>query len=347
MSEQRKAKRRLSDINFEKDGSHLALVHKVQGGAASGYSTLVMKATDKYSPEFIEKASQVKVTLSLPDFLEKFFHVWGEDAELLATLFGYEPSEDESEEYSTQSFWSWYREKAMEHGAVDSWGDPLTRPTSQDRKDWIEDQLQGIEILKSATLSKGSADFISSLSEEQYLGLLKDQQFIEKSFKLKETSDDVSGKSGGKPEHSLKPNTGSKPKQTKASKADTQENKMETIEKAQYDAKEVELQKALADIQKAKEEIELFKAKEKEAVEKAREAEVTAAVEDVEASAKLFKAIKELDAEAFKDVVEVVKSLAQKVEDQPLFREQGSPEEGVKVAKSAVQAELDKLIKKA
>lgn len=341
MTDNVKAKRKLTDINFEKEGSHLALVHKVQGGGANGRTTLVMKATDKYSEEFIKKASQVKVTLSLPDFLEKFFHVWGEDAELLATMFGYEPSEDESDdEYSTQSFWSWYREKAMEHGAVDSWGDPLTRPTSQDRKDWIEDQLQGIEILKSATLSKGSADFISSLSEEQYLGLLKDQQFIEKSFKLKETSDDVSGKSGGKP------TKGVNPKQTKASKADTQENKMETIEKAQYDAKEVELQKALADIQKAKEEIELFKAKEKEAVEKAREAEVTAAVEDVEASAKLFKAIKELDAEAFKDVVEVVKSLAQKVEDQPLFREQGSPEEGVKVAKSAVQAELDKLLKK-
>lgn len=347
MTDNVKAKRKLTDINFEKEGSHLALVHKVQGGGANGRTTLVMKATDKYSEEFIKKASQVKVTLSLPDFLEKFFHVWGEDAELLATMFGYEPSEDESDdEYSTQSFWSWYREKAMEHGAVDSWGDPLTRPTSQDRKDWIEDQLQGIEILKSATLSKGSADFISSLSEEQYLGLLKDQQFIEKSFKLQEAKKDLDGESGGKP------TKGANPKQTKASKADTQENEMtnvtqETIEKAQYDAKEVELQKALADIQKAKEEIELFKAKEKEAVEKAREAEVTAAVEDVEASAKLFKAIKELDAEAFKDVVEVVKSLAQKVEDQPLFREQGSPEEGVKVAKSAVQAELDKLIKKA
>lgn len=341
MSEQRKAKRRLSDINFEKDGSHLALVHKVQGGAASGYSTLVMKATDKYSPEFIEKASQVKVTLSLPDFLEKFFHVWGEDAELLATLFGYEPSEDESEEYSTQSFWSWYREKAMEHGAVDSWGDPITRPTSQDRKEWVEDQLQGIEILKSATSAKGSADFINSLTEEQYLNLLKDQQFIEKSFKLQEVKKNLDGESGGKP------TKGANPKQTKASKADTQENEMETIEKAQYDAKEVELQKALADIQKAKEEIELFKAKEKEAVEKAREAEVVAAVVDVDASAKLFKAVKDLDAEAFKDVVDVVKALTAKVDESEMFKEKGSPEEGVKVAKSAVQAELDKLLKKA
>ena len=343
MTDKVKAKRKLTDITFEHEGAHLALVHKAQGGAASGYKTLVMKSVDNRSPEFIEKASQVKVTLSLPDFLEKFFHVWGEDAELLATLFGYEPSEDESEEYSTQSFWSWYREKAMEHGAVDSWGDPITRPTSEDRKEWVEDQLQGIEILKSATLAKGSADFINSLTEEQYLNLLKDQQFIEKSFKLQEVKKDLDGESGGKP------TKGVNPKQTKASKADTQENEMtqETIEKAQYDAKEVELQKALADIQKAKEEIELFKAKEKEAVEKAREAEVVAAVVDVDASAKLFKAVKDLDAEAFKDVVDVVKALTAKVDESEMFNEKGSPEEGVKVAKSAVQAELDKLLKKA
>ena len=346
MTDKVKAKRKLTDITFEHEGAHLALVHKAQGGSANGYKTLVMKSVDNRSPEFIEKASQVKVTLSLPDFLEKFFHVWGEDAELLATLFGYEPSEDDSEEYSTQSFWSWYREKAMEHGAVDSWGDPITRPTSRDRQEWVEDQLQGIEILKSATLSKGGADFINSLTEEQYLGLLKDQQFIEKSFKLQEVKKDLDGESGGKP------TKGVNPKQTKASKADTQENKMtnvtqETIEKAQYDAKEVELQKALADIQKAKEEIELFKAKEKEAVEKAREAEVVAAVVDVDASAKLFKAVKDLDAEAFKDVVDVVKALTAKVDESEMFKEKGSPEEGVKVAKSAVQAELDKLLKKA
>lgn len=31
MTEQRKAKRKLTDINFKKEGSHLALVHKVQG----------------------------------------------------------------------------------------------------------------------------------------------------------------------------------------------------------------------------------------------------------------------------------------------------------------------------
>ena len=336
MTDKVKAKRKLTDITFEHEGAHLALVHKAQGGSANGYKTLVMKSVDNRSPEFIEKASQVKVTLSLPDFLEKFFHVWGDDAEILATLFGYTPSEDDSGEYEQESFWCWYREKAAKEGNLDYWGDPITRPTSQDRKDWVEEQLQGIEILKSATIAKGSIDFISGLTEEQYLNLLKDQEFIEKSFTKLEVKKDVN-------------NGGGEPQQSKANTADTQENKMtqETIEKAQYDAKEVELQKALADIQKAKEEIEIFKAKEKEAVEKAREAEVVAAVVDVDASAKLFKAVKDLDAEAFKDVVDVVKALTAKVDESEMFKEKGSPEEGVKVAKSAVQAELDKLLKKA
>ena len=203
-----KAKRKLKDFDFSKEGAAIALVHKNQGGAANGYKTLIMKATDKYSPEFIEKASQIRVTLSLPDFLEKFFHVWGEDAEVLAAMFGYVESEDDSNEYDQESFWCWYREKSAEEGNLDHWGDPITRPTPEDKQQWLKEQLQGIEILKSAQAAKGSAEFITGLTEEQYLTLLKDQAFIEKSFVKKDTS-------GGEPELS------SKPKQTKADKADT------------------------------------------------------------------------------------------------------------------------------
>ena len=327
MTDKVKAKRKLTDITFEHEGAHLALVHKAQGGSANGYKTLVMKSVDNRSPEFIEKASQVKVTLSLPDFLEKFFHIWGDDAEILATLFGYTPSEDDDGEYEQESFWCWYREKAAKEGNLDYWGDPLTRATDEDRKQWLSEQLQGIEILKSATLAKGSIDFISALTEEQYLNLLKDQEFIEKSFTKLDVKKDVN-------------NGGGEPQQSKANTADTQENKMtqETIAKAQYDAdvtaKDVELQKALADIQKAKEEIELFKAKEKASIEKARENEVKAALKEDEASAKLFKAVKELSDEAFKDVVDVVKSLSAKLDETDMFKEKGSPNSGVTVQKS-------------
>jgi hypothetical protein len=335
MTDKVKAKRKLTDISFEKEGAHLALVHKVQGGAASGYSTLVMKATDKYSEEFIQKASQVKVTLSLPDFLEKFFHVWGDDAEILANLFGYTPSEETEDEYERESFWCWYREKAAEAGNLDYWGDPITRATDADKQEWLQEQLKGIEILKSATLAKGTADFIASLTEEQYLNLLKDQEFIEKSFTKKE---DVKEQNKEQPKQDTdltKSKSGGKPNNKQAITADTKGNKMETIEKAQYDAQQVELQKALADIQKAKEEIELFKAKEKASIEKARETTLKAAVQEDEASAKLFKAIKDLDEAAFTDVVDVVKSLVAKLDQADLFKEQGSPETNAKVTKSA------------
>ena len=164
MTDKRKAKRRLSDIDFSKEGSHLALVHKVQGGAASGYTTLITKATDKYSEEFIQKASQIRITLSLPDFLETFFHIWEDDAEIIAAMFGYQDTEDDENEYDKESFWCWYRDKARDMGMVDSWGYPTSEPTDEDKKMWIQDQLKGIEILKSATLAKGSADFISCLS---------------------------------------------------------------------------------------------------------------------------------------------------------------------------------------
>ena len=329
-----KAKRKLTDFDFSKKGAAIALVHKDQGGAANGYKTLVMKATDKYSEEFIQKASQIRVTLSLPDFLEKFFHVWDDDAEVLAAMFGYVESEDDSNEYDQESFWCWYREKSAKEGTLDHWGDPITRPTPEDKQQWLKEQLQGIEILKSAQAAKGSAEFITGLTEEQYLTLLKDQAFIEKSFVKKDTS-------GGEPELS------SKSKQTKAVKADTKGKKMETIEKAQYDAKEVELQKALADIQKAKEEIEAFKAKEKLAIEKARTEAIASVISDKDEAVKLFKAVSSLESEDFETVVNVMKALDAKVDESDLFKEKGSPEQGVEVKKSSLQAMIDAKYKKA
>lgn len=318
MAEQRKATRRLTDIDFSKDGSHLALVHKDQGGAASGYSTLIMKATDKYSPEFIQKATQVQVTLTFEEFLRKFFNMWYDEAEILATMLGME-DDDEEDGY----------------------------------QDYVERQVSSFQILKSAYESENKVDFLSNLSEQDYLSVLETQEKIEKALEASPTiepSEDKSKVQGvGKQPESKTVNKQNKQKAGKA--VPKEDNNMsgtpETIEKAQYDAKEVELQKALEEIKKAKQEIEAFKAKEKQAIEKAREAQIKEAVADEAEATKLFKAVKDLEDEAFTDVVGVVKALASKLDDSELFHEKGSKEEGVKVAKSAVQAELDKLIKKA
>ena len=318
MTEQRKAKRKLTDINFENEGSHLALVHKDQGGAASGYSTLIMKATDKYSPEFIQKATQVQVTLTFEEFLRKFFNMWYDEAEILATMLGMEDDDDED-----------------------------------GYQDYVERQVSSFQILKSAYESENKVDFLSNLSEQDYLSVLETQEKIEKALAASpniEPSEDKPKVQGvGKQPESKTVNKQNKQKAGKA--VPKEDNDMsgtpETIEKAQYDAKEVELQKALEEIQKAKQEIEAFKAKEKQAIEKAREAEIKEAVADEAEATKLFKAVKDLEDEAFKDVVGVVKALSAKLDDSDMFHEKGSKEEGIKVAKSAVQAELDKLIKKA
>lgn len=56
MIEKLKATRRLSDISFEDEGSHVALVGDFQGGAANGFTTLVTKATKEVSDEELQNA---------------------------------------------------------------------------------------------------------------------------------------------------------------------------------------------------------------------------------------------------------------------------------------------------
>ncbi|NIQ06624.1 MAG: hypothetical protein GWO20_13120 [Candidatus Korarchaeota archaeon] len=86
MMELNKAKRRLSDFNFEKEGSHVALVGKHQGGPANGVHTLITKATDKREEEIIK--AEVQLKLDIVQFLMRFFNMWSGEAATLAEIFG-------------------------------------------------------------------------------------------------------------------------------------------------------------------------------------------------------------------------------------------------------------------
>lgn len=75
------AKRRLTDIVFNHEGAHVALVGKHQGGAANGYTTLVTKATDHLNEEQV-KAALEDITEQQPflkepivDTIEKSVHL--------------------------------------------------------------------------------------------------------------------------------------------------------------------------------------------------------------------------------------------------------------------------------
>lgn len=327
MTQQRKAKRRLSDFDFSKEGSHIALVHKDQGGAANGYETLIMKSTDNFSQEFIQKVQRIKVEMELPEFLERFYGVWWDDSEELAKLFGWVDYSDIADKV----------EDAIE-------GERTVEVVDITPTDYIREKLQDLDSIVNvakSSIKDGNVDTallataLASLTEEQYLMLIEDQQSVEKALK-----------SGGK-----KPNKKVvKNKQPIVNKADKAvhneeeqmtdkvvEQEAEVIAKAQYD----EIQKAFKEqeeqLQKATAMLAEFKQKEQEQIQKAREATLLAAVEAKDTAEKLFKAVGKLEQEQFDVVVEVVKSLVQKATDTDMFREVGSQQEGEQVHKSTVQ----------
>ena len=152
MATQRKAKRKLSDISFEKEGAHVALTSKQQGGPANTHDYALVLKSNKFSEEFVQKMQQVRVTMELPDFLRRFFSLYGDDVEVLARMMGYE--KPESEEYEVMESY----------------------------EDYIQSKMEAFEILKSAHEADSLADVLSTLDETEYLAMLNDQEQIEKAF---------------------------------------------------------------------------------------------------------------------------------------------------------------------
>lgn len=150
----RKTKRVLKNIDFSADNSHIALVSKDQGGPANGADyALVLKSR---STEFIEKVQQIQVTMELPDFLEKFFYIWGEEAKILASLMGYvEPADTATMEKE---------ESAKELEA------------------WAEERFSSFAIIKSLKGAENIHKAVAELKDEEFLQLRKDQQMLEGLF---------------------------------------------------------------------------------------------------------------------------------------------------------------------
>jgi len=327
-----KAKRKISKFNFEAEGSAVALVSASQGGAANSFKTLVIKSADKFSKEFIQKAQKVQVVMEFDDFLQKFFDMWKEDAKILTSILGFGDegidSESESDDlgvYNDDYFYEWFDEKLAEEGAT------YRSPTEEDKLAWLEYRKQGITLVKSLAETDNKLEMLAALSEKDYWSVINEQKLFEKALKQKDLS-------GGEPTTPVV-ETGKISKKAKIAVHNQEENPMSGTNPETNVEDAVALKKALDDqkveLQKALEAVELFKAKEKASIEKARENEVKAALKEDEASAKLFKAVKELSDEAFKDVVDVVKSLSAKLDETDMFKEKGSPNSGVTVQKSA------------
>lgn len=320
-----KAKRKLSEISFEKEGAHVALVSKQQGGPANNRDYALVLKSNNFSQEYIEKMQQVKVTMELPEFLRKFFSIYYEDAEILARMMGYvKPEAEESDSYE------------------------------EEYEEYIQSKLESFEVLKSVNDAESIADVLSGLDETQYLSMLNDQFLVEKALrKLDKQESEVvakAAKSGDSTHASVEKIEASasvitKNKEQNMTKPATQETTVEMVEKSAL----VDLQKSLEDqkqeLQKALDTIAVFKQEKQELINKSKAAQFAAVIKDEKLQAPIVKAALALESqEDFDALLGAVTALQSEIEKQKetveksaLFTEQGATvSEDNQVKESAV-----------
>lgn len=310
---QRKAKRKLSDISFEKEGAHVALVSKDQGGPANNHDYALVLKANKFSEEFVQKMQQIRVTMELPEFLRKFFGMYYEDSKILAAMLGYvEPAQPENTNY----------------------------------EDYIQSQLQAFEVLKAANDAESLAAVLSELDETEYLAMLNDQELLEKAFasveKATESAPAASAEGTDtspaceviKEEVSASVNK----EELEKSKMDD-ELKVETVEKAQFELIQKALEEQKVELQKALDTIATFEAEKKEAINKAKTEQVKAIVKDESKVEAIAKAALSLESEDdFTAFLAAMQAMMTTVETSEMFVEKGAStqEEEPQVQESAV-----------
>lgn len=318
MATQRKAKRKLSDISFEKEGAHVALTSKSQGGPANTHNYALVLKSNKFSEEFVEKMQQVRVTMELPDFLRKFFGMYGDDVEVLARMMGYE--KPESEEYP----------------------EPM-----ESYEDYIQSKMEAFEILKSANSADTLSEVLSELDETEYLAMLNDQALIEKAFEAIEKATKESAPAALADGNDTSTNAGVENIEgvsTSVNKEELEKSKMEdevkveTVEKAQFELVQKALDEQKVQLQKALETIAQFEAEKKEAINKAKTEKVKAIVKDESKVQAIAKAALALESEDdFTAFLSAVEALVATVETSEMFVEKGaSTQEEPAVKESAV-----------
>lgn len=316
----RKTKRKLSDIDFSGEGSHIALVSKQQGGAASGANYKLVLKANTFSEEFIEKMQQVKVTLELPDFLRRFFSIYHEDAEVLARMMGYEKPEQTTEDMPS------------------------------DYEDYIQSKLEAFEILKSANDAETLSEVLSELDENEYLAMLNDQALIEKAFEAIEKATKESAPAAIADGNDTSTNAGVENIEgvsTSVNKEELEKSKMEdevkveTVEKAQFELVQKALDEQKVQLQKALETIAVFEAEKKEAINKAKTEKVKAIVKDESKVEAIAKAALSLESEDdFTAFLAAMQAMMTTVETSEMFVEKGASTQEETVVKESAVAKL-------
>lgn len=358
-----KARRKLTNITFEDESSHIALVSKTQGNGANGHHYTMLLKGKNFSEEFLAKASQVKVTMPFEEFLQRFFGMYESQAEVLARALGYKTVAMDKAELQAQ-------EDALDMQEEKIDPEMPEEPEGQEYEDWIMSQLEAFEIMKSLQEADNQIEVLMNLDEDEYLGVLRDQALIEKAFRKITRAEKALAKKESSDQESLTksiliadlavqedaPQNASVGDEVEASTSEISksnkepnmqdvqvEQQVEMVEKAQLESILKANEEMKIELQKAKELLDQFQAEKKEAILKARKADLEAAVKNQERSEVIFKAIKECSDEDFQAVVKTLAEIQEVVEKSALFEEMGATvqDEAPVVQESAVE----KLIK--
>lgn len=233
-----------------------------------------MKSVDDILDDDIEKATMVKVTLPFDDFLEKFFHVYSDDADILTEILGFKDEEDMSEQDKSEMSWEDYKAEC-----------------EKEKQDFIN----SVEILKSV---KDGKETIQDLNVASLLSIRSTQGKFESYLE----------KSKNPVKQSKKETPVDKEVQKAKDELNTVQTQLAEMQKAK-EAADSALALALADVQKAKDEVEVMKAEKLADVQKARLAQLEA-VKPKEEAAELFKSLSPLDDVSFATVIKSFKSSA-------------------------------------
>ena len=332
----RKAKRRLTDISFDNEGSHIALVHENQGHGANGHHYSLCLKANEFSEEFLEKMNQVQVTMEVPEFLERFFKLEKEDVKFLSYLLGYREN---------------MAKEAME--------------PEMDYKKWIEENTISFEVIKTLKNAENYLEVLSDLSEEQYLNLLHTQEKFEKALKehnpvvkatatqespevVETTKADVNASTV---QHEVKEGKGRSPvvktknKGKLMSKAPSVEVEVTTtqemVEKSAFEAIQKQFVETQEMLQKALATVAQFEQEKKELIAKQRLANLEAVVAKEHADV-IFKAVKDTADEDFQAVVKALGTISVAVAQSDLFVEKGVVVEDKPVENESAVARLIK-----
>lgn len=147
-----KAKRILKKFDFSKDDHNISLVSVDQGGPANNRTVVLLKSSKQpeQTIELKKALEQVSLTLSMEEFLRKFFDMWSDDAEVLTKLLGFET---EHEAYVASK-------KDQASDGYD-WEAEHTK--------WIEQRVSQFTLMKS--MNEGSVSEISKSAFDEIVAL--------------------------------------------------------------------------------------------------------------------------------------------------------------------------------